>query len=67
MSEPRFLMDDDSLCYGCQFYKHWTNTDEPNYWIDKDDDIDKNGGVCDATKPCFEGSLNERRMIYSEL
>ena len=45
MSEPRFLMDDDSLCYGCQFYKHWTNTDEPNYWIDKDDDIDKNGGV----------------------
>lgn len=58
MQEPRFLLDKDSICYGCPHYKHWTQADDPNYWLDKEDDMDKNGGVCDVPEPCFCGNYN---------
>lgn len=59
--EPRILLDKESVCYGCQHYKHWIDSDDPNYWISNQDDIDENGGVCDSRDPCFEGSLNTCR------
>lgn len=58
MQEPRFLLDKDSICYGCPHYKHWTDSRDPMYWADKEDDMDEHGGVCDSPKPCFGGSLN---------
>ena len=59
MQEPRYMLDKDSICYGCEFYKNWTVSDDPNYWLSHDDDVDENGGVCDAVEPCFAGSLNK--------
>lgn len=58
MKEPRFLLDKDSICYGCQYYKHYTESDDPNYWLNNDGDIDENGGVCDCNIPCIGGGLN---------
>lgn len=62
MNEPRFLLDANSICYGCQYYKHWTRTDDPNFWMDKSYDMDENGGVCDVDEPCFEGDKNNYRI-----
>ncbi len=59
MEEPRFLLDKESICYGCSFYKHYTESNDPNYWIDRMEDVDENGGVCDCDIPCFAGSLND--------
>lgn len=58
MKEPRFLLNEESICYGCPCYKHWTDSDNPSYWLDNQDNIDENGGVCDSDKPCIGGSLN---------
>lgn len=58
MNEPRFLLDEDSICYGCQHYKHYTQSDDPNYWLDHEEDMDKNGGVCDSTLFCINGDAN---------
>lgn len=56
--EPRFLLDPDSICYGCPNYKHIDDVDDSFSF----DDIDENGGVCDCTEVCYEGSLNGYRM-----
>lgn len=62
MEQPRFLLDKDSICYGCLNYKHWKESDDPNYWIDKDDDMDEYGGVCDTVEPCYAGNRNTYRI-----
>lgn len=38
--ESRFLLDKESICYGCPHY----NSHDPMYWIDKEDCMDENGG-----------------------
>lgn len=57
--EPRFLLEKDSVCYGCEQYRHWAKTSDPYYF--EVCDMDENGGVCDTEIPCFEGSLNTYR------
>lgn len=55
--EPRFLLDKDSICYGCPEYKRITDcdlTDPLNHW----GEVDGNGGVCDTVEPCYAGSRN---------
>lgn len=59
MEEPRFLLGKESICYGCNYYKHYTESNDPNYWFDRMEDVDENGGVCDCGIPCFAGSLND--------
>ena len=55
--EPRFLLDEDSVCYGCSFYKHISDTNAPDeYFIDE---LDENGGICDSVLPCYYGSRND--------
>ena len=60
MSEPRFMLDMDSICYGCKYYKHIDKTNEPEEFAK--DDIDENGGVCDCHSPCYGGHMNGYRM-----
>lgn len=57
MEEPRFLLDKDSICYGCEFYKHISECDEMMHL----GDIDENGGVCDVEELCVAGSCNALR------
>jgi len=54
-NEPRFLLDEDSICYGCKLYVHIDDADD-DY---AEDEIDKNGGVCDTYYPCHNGDMNE--------
>lgn len=53
-TEPRFLLDEDSICYGCPEYKHVSET---NIQIHLGD-VDENGGVCDSSQMCINGDLN---------
>lgn len=55
-SEPRFLLNEDSLCYGCPYYCHWTKTRDPVFFEEFDMDI--YGGVCDSEVPCMSGAHN---------
>lgn len=51
--EPRYRLDKDSTCYGCQHYKAvWELEYEP------ESDNVQFGGTCDCIEPCFAGSLN---------
>jgi len=54
--EPRYKLEKDSICYGCQSYLHWTESNDPEAF--QEDDIDEFGGVCDTSIPCVCGSLN---------
>jgi len=54
--EPRYKLDQESMCFGCLLYRHWTETDDPEAF--QADDMDENGGVCDTTIPCVCGELN---------
>jgi len=56
--EPRYLLDPDSICYGCQCYVH-INDAIGDYM---DSEIDKNGGVCDVFDVCVAGSKNSYWM-----
>ena len=38
-TEPRFLLDEDSICYGCPEYKHVSETDIQMHL----GDVDENG------------------------
>lgn len=63
--EPRFLLDKDSICYGCPEYKRITDcdlTDPWNHWGEGDG----NGGVCDTEEPCFAGSRNTYKKEMEE-
>jgi len=63
IKEPRFLLEKDSICYGCPEYKHISETDIQVHL----GDIDNNGGVCDTEKPCFAGCRNtyEEKSVWS--
>lgn len=52
--EPRFLLDKESICYGCKYFKAVKDCDFEPY----PDDIIC-GGACDCVNPCFEGSQND--------
>ena len=58
--EPRFLLDKESICYGCSFYKHISDTDAPDEYFP--DDLDENGGICDSVLPCYCGSRNDYKV-----
>ena len=51
--EPRFMLDKESICYGCQYFKATEDCDFEPY----PDDV-VCGGACDCANPCFEGSQN---------
>lgn len=53
-NEPRFMLDKESICYGCQYFKKV----EDCGGIPAVDDI-ISGGACDCANPCFEGSQND--------
>ncbi len=57
MEEPRYLLDKDCVCYGCEFYKHVLECDIFMHL----GDVDKNGGVCDTEKLCVAGNRNAYR------
>ncbi len=60
--QPRFLLDDDSVCYGCGYYIDIAET-EARDGI-SEDDIDENGGFCNCSEPCLGGEMNGYRSIY---
>lgn len=52
--EPRYMLDKESVCYGCPYFKKV----EDCGGIPTIDDIIC-GGACDCANPCFEGSQND--------
>lgn len=52
--EPRFLLDKDSQCYGCQFYRRKEDCIQDHI----DDDFDCNNGACDVDCICAGGSMS---------
>lgn len=60
MGEPRFLLDEDSICYGCEYYKNIDDVVD-NYVV-PEENIDENGGICNCYCPCIGGSMNGYRM-----
>lgn len=44
--EPRYLLDEDSICYGCQYYKGEENGED----------------ICETPEPCMGGHMNGYRM-----
>ena len=54
--EPRYQLDKDSICYGCQNFKAVEDCNHEPY----PDDV-QCGGACDCVEPCFAGSQNEHR------
>lgn len=55
--EPRFLLDMDSICYGCKYY---VSADEVDEAVSEDNVLC--GGVCDCNEPCYGGNMNGYRM-----
>lgn len=51
--EPRYQLDRDSICYGCQYYKAIEDCDEA-----PEPDNVQCGGTCECIEPCFAGSQN---------
>lgn len=51
--EPRYQLDRDSICYGCQNYKAVEDCEEA-----PEPDNVLYGGACDCAEPCFAGSQN---------
>ena len=52
--EPRFLLDKDSQCYGCQYYRKREECIQDHV----NDDFDYNNGTCDVDCICANGSMN---------
>lgn len=52
--EPRYKLHNDSICYGCQYFKA---VDELDYEPDQEDI--QCGGHCDCPVPCFVGNQNK--------
>lgn len=63
--EPRFQLDKNNFCYGCHFYKHISDTSCPSKFTLSE--IDENGGVCDISIPCNNGSKNDFRELFLQL
>ena len=51
--EPRYQLDRDSICYGCQNYKAVEDCEEA-----PEPDNVQCGGACDCAEPCFAGNQN---------
>lgn len=58
LEEPRFLLDKDSQCYGCPYYKEKFECIQDH----TDDDFDSNMGTCDVDCICVGGSMNSYQM-----
>jgi len=57
MERPRYLLDKDSICYGCKNYKH---IDDVVTTQDiHAEDLDVNGGICNCGCFCESGSEYE--------
>lgn len=54
MNEPRLLLDNDSICYGCRYYRNKQEIINDHC----EDDYDNNYGCCDVHCLCHEGSMN---------
>lgn len=54
LKEPRFLLDKDSQCYGCQYYRRKEDCVQDHV----KDDFDSNNGACDVDCICASGSMN---------
>lgn len=52
--EPRYQLDRDSICYGCQYFKA---AEELDYEPDPEDI--QCGGYCDCHAICFAGNQNK--------
>lgn len=52
--EPRYQLDKDSICYGCQ---HFKAVEDLDYKVEPDDILC--GGYCDCPGLCFAGNQNE--------
>lgn len=52
--EPRFLLDKDSICYGCPHYKEIFECTQDH----SDDDFDENMATCDIDTICVCGDKN---------
>lgn len=52
--EPRFNLDEDSVCYGCDYYKHRNDV----IFDHSDDEYDEHDGCCDVPHLCVDGSEN---------
>ena len=61
-TEPRFLLDEDSICYGCPEYKHVSETDIQMHL----GDVDENGGVCDSSQMCINGDFKYICFKFNE-
>lgn len=55
LKEPRFLLDKDSICYGCPNYKEIFDCTTEHC----DDDFDRNMGTCDVNGICCAGDKNK--------
>lgn len=58
MKGPRFLLDEDSICFGCQNFKAVEDLD---YEVDTADVLC--GGYCDCPIICFDGNQNKYHEI----
>lgn len=54
MNEPRFLLDEDNICYGCG---HFVSEEEIGVPVPKEDLLC--GGICNCNIPCVNGSMND--------
>lgn len=59
VNEPRFLLEKDSVCYGCEYYKYFLDVDDA--YLIPVDSIDENGGVCGCHSMCYSGHLNTHK------
>ena len=55
--EPRMMLDADSQCYGCFYYRHIIDC----ICDHADDEFDKNLGTCDVDCICVGGNMNGYR------
>lgn len=54
VKEPRFLLDRDSQCYGCQYYQRKEDCIQDHI----SDDFDCNNGACNVDCVCAGGNMN---------
>lgn len=61
MSEPRFLLDEDSVCYGCG---HFVSEEEIGVPVQEENLTC--GGICDCNIPCVNGSMNDYDSLLND-
>jgi len=58
IKQPRYLIDKDSICYGCKNYKHIDDVVTTQDIYDEDSDV--SGGICNCGCFCESGSEYEK-------